>query len=857
MHSSVTSWPRRVAALVLSGHREARAYLRISLAVCLAVGLAAGTAEAQTKPKSVSAADKSKAAKAKKPPKKGKATPSATTSSPAPAPTPAPASSTSPSMLEGLSTDDPTVSPPAEDPASSSSSSNSLALPTPPPPEPAPAPAPIAAPAPAPASSPSTATAPSSGGLGADPASSSNVPLSSPFAGPEGSRPLPPPSSMAGVGLEDPLAGQSSIEEGVNKLLSEAVVTTAGKRQQRISDVPLTVAWIPAEELEGTGAFTLCEAIQYFPGLECRRGAMRKVAVSARGLGSNYLSNRLLLLKDGRPLTDPWTGQFYADETTPLINLKQVEVIRGPGSSLYGSNAFSGVINLIERDPSDLMKEGRDVGADARVLAGQDNTYRVQATAAGRAGPVEALASYYGFSSDGPQLFNNDQKGIIDTNEDSLVHQVSGKVKVKGFALNADYTSADLGRPGGQQISTVGNCGRCHYTADDNEHVENLNASAQFDQQVTDNLRVFGQGFAFFKRRNIDLKNEVTGELQATLGKRRRFGGEVRALLSLDKLNITFGGDVKDDLVNNQNVLAGLSMDDTTQTILGGFVDAEYRPLTRLVLSAGVRYDRYQIPQEVWEVDSDKGQVSPRASIVFHALDDLTLRTNYGRAFRAPTLAELAINQQMYAATLLGASDLRAETLDTYEVAVDYWPFERRVRLTATGFYNRAHNFINQQLMFGSTSQFRNIGDARVVGAELEAAAQIPSANSSFDVAYQYLDAQSLPYGGGKGSQLDYAPHHRVYARARTNVGKVGFAEVYGLYVGSRFDPGYIVESTGEVQRVKLPGYVTASARVGVNVVDGMSVSLLGTNLFDSKYQESHGFPAPPRGVYTEVKLNY
>ncbi|MBN1206567.1 MAG: Plug domain-containing protein, partial [Myxococcaceae bacterium] len=132
-------------------------------------------------------------------------------------------------------------------------------------------------------------------------------------------------------------------------LLSEAVVTTAGKRNQRIADVPLTVAWIPADELEGTGAFTLCEAIQYFPGLECRRGAMRKVSVSARGLGSNFLSNRLLLLKDGRPLTDPWTGQFYADETTPMTNLKQVEVIRGPGSSLYGSNAFSGVINLIER----------------------------------------------------------------------------------------------------------------------------------------------------------------------------------------------------------------------------------------------------------------------------------------------------------------------------------------------------------------------------------------------------------------------------------------------------------------------------------------------------------------------------
>jgi hemoglobin/transferrin/lactoferrin receptor protein len=284
-------------------------------------------------------------------------------------------------------------------------------------------------------------------------------------------------------------------------------------------------------------------------------------------------------------------------------------------------------------------------------------------------------------------------------------------------------------------------------------------------------------------------------------------------------------------------------------------VDAEYRPMSRLSLSAGARYDRYQIPEKVWANRTD--QISPRASVVFHAMDDLTLRTNYGRAFRAPTLAELAISQQMYAATLIGSPDLRAETLDTYEAAVDFWPFQRKMRLTATGFYNRASNFINQTFMFGSTSQFRNIGDARVVGAEVEMAMQIPSVGSSFDVAYQYLDAQALPYDGSPSTQLDYAPHHRVYARARSNIGKLGFVELYGLYVGERFDPGFIVETNGTTRRVQLPGYVTATARIGVTVNENVSMSLLGTNLFDTKYEESYGFPAPPRGVFTEVKLNY
>ncbi len=236
----------------------------------------------------------------------------------------------------------------------------------------------------------------------------------------------------------------------MNQLLSEAVVTTAGKRNQRLQDVPLTVAWIPAEELEGTGAFTLCEAIQYFPGLECRRGAMRKVAVSARGLGSNYLSNRLLLLKDGRPLTDPWTGQFYADETTPLTNLKQVEVIRGPGSV---------AVRLQRLQRRDQPHRAPALGPHrrrARTSASTAACWRARTTpsacrprrpaAAARSRRWPATTAS---ARTAPQLFNDPRVGRVDTNQDSLVHQVSGKVKVGTFSLDADFTDAELGRPGG------------------------------------------------------------------------------------------------------------------------------------------------------------------------------------------------------------------------------------------------------------------------------------------------------------------------------------------------------------------------------------------------------------------------
>jgi outer membrane receptor protein involved in Fe transport len=258
-------------------------------------------------------------------------------------------------------------------------------------------------------------------------------------------------------------------------------------------------------------------------------------------------------------------------------------------------------------------------------------------------------------------------------------------------------------------------------------------------------------------------------------------------------------------------------------------------------------------PDDLWQ--TQESQLSPRASIVYHATKQLSLRTNYGRAFRAPTLAELAISQQMYASTLLGNPSLHAETLDTVELAVDYWPKDT-MRLTTTGFYSLANNFIDTVFDLGSTSQFRNVGDARVAGVELEAAAQVKAINSSFDVAYQYLDAKAIDPDGAE-SALPYAPHHRVYARGRTNFRNTAFGELYGLYVGERTDPALGFNEDGSPLQVKLGGYFVASARVGVNVVDGLSVSLLGTNLFDNSYQEMHGFPMPERSLFAELKYVY
>lgn len=682
------------------------------------------------------------------------------------------------------------------------------------------------------------------------------APALAPLTPPEGNRPLPPPAPLPELAAPSS-DGSEALEESFRKYETQTTMETASKRVQALSDVPMSVAFIPASELEGAGQFTLCDVIQYFPGLECRRGAMRKAVVSARGLGSNFLSNRLLLLQDGRPDTDPWTGQFYPDETTPLVNVKQIEVIRGAGSSLYGSNAFAGVINIIHRDPEDLIRKDQWIGADLRLLGGQYNTYRPQVTVAAKGGPVSGLVNYYGYLTQGPSLLATGTSEP-DRNQWARVQQVSGRFKWDGgLTLDASYTESALGRPGGNHISTVGNCGSCHYTPRDTERVQYFTAQARYDVKATEWLRIFATGYANLKRRVVSLENQITTAMEDALGKRRRLGGELRLLFSAGNFNVTVGGDVKNDVVNNANILATLQPSDINGTIVGVMADGEYRPIPTLAIGAGVRYDHYFLPDIVWRTPSS--QISPRASIVYHPIPLLSLRVNYGRAFRAPTFAELSMNQQMYASTLVGNPFLKAETLDTAEASIDLWPLKDTLRLSGTVFYKKAYNFINEERIGNSISQFQNIGDAQVKGFEIQAAAKVPRINTSVDVAYQYLDARSFSYGALPGGTLDYAPGHRVYFRGHTTFGPA-FLDLYALYVSGRVDPGVpggVVNSVGIDNRIRLPAYLVANARLGVNVVQGLSFSVLGQNIFNTQYEETHGFPNPGASVFGEIKYVY
>jgi iron complex outermembrane receptor protein len=172
--------------------------------------------------------------------------------------------------------------------------------------------------------------------------------------------------------------------------LANIEVTSVSGRAERLSDAPASIFVITGEDIRRSGARTLPEALRIAPNLQVARSSAHAYAISARGFNnSNGLANKLLVLIDGRTVYSPvMSGVFWEQQDVMLEDVERIEVISGPGATLWGANAVNGVINVITRTAGGtqggLLTAGignRDHGAAARYggRIGETGHYRVYA----------------------------------------------------------------------------------------------------------------------------------------------------------------------------------------------------------------------------------------------------------------------------------------------------------------------------------------------------------------------------------------------------------------------------------------------------------------------------------------------
>ncbi len=136
--------------------------------------------------------------------------------------------------------------------------------------------------------------------------------------------------------------------------LMEVKVTTASRRPDRLSRVAGAVTVIDEEDIARSGATTIPEALRLVPGVHVTRKDTDKWAIGIRGF-SNMFGNKQLILVNGRPITSPtFTGVFWGNQSVPMSNIKRIEVVRGVWTSLWGSDSFNGVINIITKTAKEM-----------------------------------------------------------------------------------------------------------------------------------------------------------------------------------------------------------------------------------------------------------------------------------------------------------------------------------------------------------------------------------------------------------------------------------------------------------------------------------------------------------------------
>ncbi|RMG41372.1 MAG: TonB-dependent receptor [Planctomycetota bacterium] len=565
-----------------------------------------------------------------------------------------------------------------------------------------------------------------------------------------------------------------------------------------------SVTVITEEDIRRNGYQTLTDALRGVPGLDLvQRGGQGKfTSVFLRGANSEHTK----VLLDGIPLNDPSTpGRQFDFSNILLDDVERIEIVRGPQSTLYGSDAIGGVINITTRRGSGPP------AAYTRVLGGSFDTYH---QIAGVSGGTETV--YYSFSG-----------AYFDTNGFSAVSPRFGGVERDGF----------------QSGSIAGRFGWTPNEAWDFDVVlRYIDSETEIDGFLADNLLV-NQSEEFFLR---------------TQGRYTMLGGRLRHLAAFNFANYNrdapggfqqfFDGETRQfqwrtdwtvwDTEASQNALsiaAEYWQEMARIDNFGGPIDAGQFSRTiwfedRLALSdtlhvtAGFRHDDYNRAgtANTWRVTSR-----------WWALADTALHGSIGTAFRAPAIAQLFG---------FGANPaLRPERSRGWEVGVERHFFDGRLVADVTYFRNDFHDLIINGPP--PTYTFMNIGRARASGIELTTDWRLTDATS---LGFSYTHTDTL--NAVDRTQLLLRPRHKIGAVLRHAIADGRGMLVARLrWVGRRFDFG----------PVELGSYTVVDASFTWDVTPWMRVFARVDNVFDERYEEAFGFSTAPLSAYggAEIRL--
>ncbi|UCD85063.1 MAG: TonB-dependent receptor [Deltaproteobacteria bacterium] len=605
----------------------------------------------------------------------------------------------------------------------------------------------------------------------------------------------------------------------------EEYVVSASKRLQRIEESPATITVVTAEDIRQSGLNGIPDILRVVAGLDLAPLTVFDTQIAIRGFSDlsvdiNVL-NKILVLINGRSVyEDFYGGTIWESLPIQLEDIERIEVVKGPGSVLYGANAFTGVINIITKSP------GESRGGLASFTGGQFNHY------------VGSL--------------------IYDGKISEFGYRLSGGWERASQLEERDRDSEEVGRFFGIFNYKINESSKVSLEGGISDGKGEIVVS--FPGALTDFQKAYAKtdyNYSDFKAQFSWRGTKFDMPLSALLGSSESVSlleGDIRAKYNIYDLELQKSF----SLAEIHTLMGGLnyrhytiSSNYTEQGELNayaGFLQYEIKPIPSVIFNIGIRVD-YQ------DYTKRKTNLSPRGSFIFTPLKGHTLCFSVGSAFRNPTYIDLyadvysPILEQKVAE---GAGDLDPESIISYEIGYRAALFER-LKANLGIFYNKIEDLI---IIFATDTfpvRSENTDDAEGVGGEVGLEYKITSwLNGLINYSYQWITDQD-------DNLIESNPRHKVNGGLRAVLKNGLSANILVHYVGvteKEYAVPGIIRLGADLE--KLDPYIIINARVSYKFLnDHFEVAMAGQNLLIDEYKEVGVGEEIPLRVFGNLSVRF
>ncbi|WP_455577424.1 TonB-dependent receptor plug domain-containing protein [Anaerosinus sp.] len=512
-----------------------------------------------------------------------------------------------------------------------------------------------------------------------------------------------------GLYLTSPVSAVQASDEIVQ---SRDVIVSATRTQQEIKETPASVEVITREDIENLGADSVVSALKLAANVDITKAGMTGNKVSIRGMNTS----QTLILIDGRRMAGEdtsVTANFYELDRINLTNVERIEIVRGPVSSLYGSDALGGVINIITRKSDVTTSQlGLSTGSEQRNV-----DYHLDLGKNGKwAWSFDTRYSdilKQTYATENTNMFGDRHffniSGTYDLTEDKKIDVFYEYMKEN---LAEDYASGNKEYWENQRRS-YGITYRGKKAAGDYELRMYFNKLEKDDNTYTSARKLSDFDVAKYETFVVDGKNTT----QIGDNHLLTYGGEYRQT-SYRGTRLGNGGD---DIFSIERDGVTKTGSKATIDYYAAYVQDEWVINDRLLVIPSLRYD-----------DSDKfgDKVSPKIGMTYKMNDNYRLKASYGTGFKAPSISELYMNmtRQMgtMKVTVAGNPDLQPEESKNFELSLEGERGNSFGKLTY--FHNDVDNLIGTETKMSyipgsgmvATSKYVNVNKAKIDGVELE-----------------------------------------------------------------------------------------------------------------------------------------